>query len=219
MGGGKSFEISLVLCWHMHAVALPHTSVCPQVLGGTFLPVSKSVLSHWPWSQRYSVCTSARAAVEPDDQMRIDSCAEACIWMCRFNHLTRDWDLWGEDLCGGTKGKGTSLLRQTHCHLWHLSLSTLYLHAIIPLLCFKRPLGSRGCGKLMLVHRFAPPTVNPNVGNVYTTVKWKDLFSMWWLASDFLVLILISVVSFAELLIRERLLPLHSQDKAKQNKT
>lgn len=78
------------------------------------------------------------------DQMHIGSCAEACIWMCRFNHLTRDRDLWGEDLCGGTEGKGISPLRWTHCHLWHLSLSTLYLHAIIPLLCFKWPLGCQG---------------------------------------------------------------------------
>lgn len=57
-------EISLVICcWHMHAVVPPHTSVCPQVLAGPFLPVSKPVLSHWPWSWRHSVCTTRCTSV------------------------------------------------------------------------------------------------------------------------------------------------------------
>lgn len=79
-----------------HACSCPssHTSVCPQVPGGPFLPVSRSVLGlTGPGAEHILSARPARAAVEPGDQMHGDSCAGACTWMCRFNHLTRDWDL------------------------------------------------------------------------------------------------------------------------------
>ena len=83
-------------------------SVCPQDLGGPFLPVSRSCVAS-PASGRRTSClllVYGGAAAEPDKQMHAVSCVAACIWMCRFNHLTRGLRPARREALPGDRGKG-----------------------------------------------------------------------------------------------------------------
>lgn len=124
------------------AVGAVHPSA-PRISVASFSRSADRASSHWPRGYEHPVCLSTGAAAEHDKQMHSVSCVAACICMSRFNHLTRDWDLWREHLCWGIGEKGIAALWQTHCHLWHLSLSSSYLQTAISLLNLSNLMGGR----------------------------------------------------------------------------
>lgn len=124
---------NLCVCELLREATLPTWCTALRTLGDLVSWSADPVLSHWPRGWGHPLCLSAAAATEHNKQMHAVSRVGACIWIYGFDHLTRDWDLWSEHLCWQDGEKGISLLSQTHCHWWHLSLSHSYLCAAISL--------------------------------------------------------------------------------------
>ena len=110
-------SVWLLVCWQNLLCKLdsgvhPQSEQCMGLPWGSLRPLSpgQQIPCRPPGLGAKDILSAClpRQTQEQDKQMRGVSCVAVCIWMCRFNHLTGDWDLWGEHLCGGAGEKGNS---------------------------------------------------------------------------------------------------------------